>query len=117
MPPGPKTTLELFQYTHTRDAYGGEAETWALKRLLKGVLKSITLAGSEVVQRDEQTVPVSHRFWVKKPPSDLVITEKDILRITTDKRQFEILHVEDPAEQGRWLVIRLMESNWMLDDG
>ncbi len=114
MPPGPKIELELRQFTQTRDVYGGFAETFEGKRTLKGVLKSVTLAGSEVVQRDKQTVPITHYFRVRKP-ADITITEKDILTINKSKRQFEILHVENSAEQSRWLTIKLLEANWMLD--
>ena len=115
MPIGPKTTLELRQYTQTRDAYGGFSETWMGKRLLTGVLKTITqFSDRETVQRDAQTVPVTHIFQVRKPV-DETITEKDILVINKDKRQFEIKHVGNPAEQNRWLVLKLLETNWMLD--
>jgi SPP1 family predicted phage head-tail adaptor len=100
---GPKTTLTLQTLTEQKDAVSGITESWVDTSNITGVLT--TAKGKEKVVADRQGVYSTHVFFCDKP--SVPVTEKN--RFTSGSRTFDIVFVDDVANQGKVLRIDLFE--------
>ena len=101
---GPKTTMSLQQYTEVADGQGGFTFTYQAKRKIKGVLTP--LLGNERMITGKETVFADYMFAIDYPLG-IEITEKD--RFILKARIFDIVIIENPAQQDIHLEIKLLE--------
>ena len=101
---GPKTTMTLQQFTEVADGQGGFIFVYRSVRKIKGVLTP--LLGNERMITGKETVFADYMFAIDFPLG-IIITEKD--RFILKARIFDIVLVENPAQQDIHLEIKLLE--------
>lgn len=98
--PGPKTTLELYEVSTTKDATGGRVPVYAKVMDVKGSLQPIN--ASEDSKYNKQTVTAQYKFFVAQDAftstQEAKLIESNQLRLGT--RKFNITFVE-PWTEGK----------------
>lgn len=101
---GPKISLILQKYTDVIDSMGSNTRSWYSKCIISGSM--VSLSGRERLARG-QIAEVANYIFTTSYPIGFTITAKD--RLNKDGRIFEILGVDDPGEQHRFLQLLLKE--------
>jgi hypothetical protein len=101
---GPKNTFTLERSSAVVDSMGSYTTTWATVCTIKGVFCSES--GNEVVERDKDTVVVSHKLICDLQTTTNTPTEKDRL-LDCNSKVYEILYVDSP--QSKHLEIKLVQ--------
>lgn len=101
---GPKVSMILQKYTDVADDMGGNTRTWYSKCMLSGSM--VSLSGRERMAWGQVAEVSVYRFTTNYPIG-FTITAKD--RLNKDGRIFEILGVDNPGEQNRFIQLTIKE--------
>jgi head-tail adaptor len=97
-------TFTVQTQSATADSRGRVKDTWSGSATLQGVLAQVSMR--ERLKFDQLGYPVSHTVLHKGPP---LCRAGDRLALS-DGRTFNVVAVENPADAGRWSVLRVEEK-------
>jgi len=102
---GPKVKVILEKYTQVEDVYATYTETWESVRYITGVLS--LSSGRERVVHNKVEVYSSHVFFCDW---QIGISIDEKYRLRYDQRIFEVLFIENPLAQNRFMKFYLDEN-------